>query len=32
VQAAIDGGEYGELIEKYETPLGAVDEATINGG
>ncbi|WP_261164368.1 ABC transporter substrate-binding protein [Microbacterium sp. Marseille-Q6965] len=32
VQAVIDNGEYGELIEKYETPLGAVDEATINGG
>jgi len=32
VQAVIDSGEYDKLIEEYETPLGAVDEATINGG
>ncbi len=32
VQAIIDNGEYAELLEKYDTPLGAVEEATINAG
>lgn len=32
VQAVIDSGDYQKLIEEYETPLGAIDEATVNGG
>lgn len=32
LQAIIDDGTYQELLEKYEVPLGAVDEATVNGG
>ncbi|OCG75596.1 ABC transporter substrate-binding protein [Microbacterium sediminis] len=32
IQAVIDSGDYDKLIEEYQTPLGAVDEATINGG
>lgn len=32
VQAVIDDGTYAELIEKYETPLGAIDSATVNAG
>lgn len=32
LQAIIDDGTYSELIEKYETPLGAVESATINAG
>lgn len=32
LQAVIDDGTYAELLEKYEVPLGAVDEATVNGG
>lgn len=31
LQAIIDNGEYQKLIDKYETPLGAVDSATVNG-
>lgn len=32
VQATMDDGSYQELIEKYDTPQGALDEATINAG
>lgn len=32
LQAVIDDGSYQKLIEKYQTPLGAVTSATINGG
>lgn len=32
VQAMIDDGTYADLIDKYETPLGAIDSATINAG
>ena len=32
VQAVIDDGTYDELLKKYDVPLGAVDEATVNGG
>lgn len=32
LQAIIDDGTYADLLEKYEVPLGAVDEATVNGG
>lgn len=32
LQAIIDDGTYTDLIEKYETPLGAVESATINAG
>ncbi|MDI6911091.1 ABC transporter substrate-binding protein [Nocardioides sp.] len=32
MQALIDSGDYQDLIEEYDTPLGAIDEATVNGG
>lgn len=32
LQAIIDDGTYERLLEKYEVPLGAVDEPTVNGG
>ena len=32
LQALIDDGTYADLIAKYETPLGAVESATINAG
>jgi polar amino acid transport system substrate-binding protein len=32
VQAIIDDGTYGELIDEYQTPLGAIDSATVNAG
>lgn len=32
LQAIIDDGTYAALIEKYQTPLGAVESATINAG
>lgn len=32
VQATIDDGSYQELIDEYNTPQGAIDEATINAG
>lgn len=32
VQATMDDGSYQQLIEKYDTPQGAIDEATINAG
>jgi len=32
LQAIIDSGDYDKIIAKYEVPLGAIDEATINGG
>jgi polar amino acid transport system substrate-binding protein len=32
LQAIIDDGTYGELIDKYKTPLGAIDSATVNAG
>lgn len=32
LQAIIDDGTYKKLIDKYEVPLGAVTEATVNGG
>ena len=32
MQAIIDDGSYAELIEKYDTPLGAVESATVNAG
>lgn len=32
VQAIIDSGDYKKLIDEYETPLGALDKATVNGG
>ncbi|MGO0577597.1 ABC transporter substrate-binding protein [Ornithinimicrobium panacihumi] len=32
IQAIIDSGDYQKLIDKYEVPLGAIDEATINAG
>jgi polar amino acid transport system substrate-binding protein len=32
LQAIIDDGSYAKLIEKYQTPLGAVDSATVNAG
>lgn len=32
LQAVIDDGSYAKLITKYETPLGAVKSAAINGG
>lgn len=31
LQAIMDNGEYQALIDEYETPLGAIDEATVNG-
>jgi polar amino acid transport system substrate-binding protein len=32
LQAVIDDGTYTKLLKKYDVPLGAVDEATVNGG
>lgn len=32
VQATIDDGSYKQLIDKYQTPQGAIEKATINGG
>ena len=32
LQAIIDDGSYQELIDDYQTPLGAIESATINGG
>ncbi|WOQ18222.1 ABC transporter substrate-binding protein [Raineyella sp. W15-4] len=32
VQAIMDDGSYQKLIEKYDTPQGAIDKATINAG
>lgn len=32
LQAVMDSGDYDALIEEYEVPLGAIDEAAINGG
>ena len=32
VQATVDDGSYAKLIEKYQTPQGAIDKATINAG
>jgi len=32
LQAIIDDGTYGELLEEYEVPLGAIDQVTVNGG
>jgi polar amino acid transport system substrate-binding protein len=32
LQAVIDDGTYEEILKKYDVPLGAVDEATVNGG
>lgn len=32
LQALMDNGDYQELIDKYETPLGAIESATINAG
>ncbi|MEO5708832.1 MAG: ABC transporter substrate-binding protein [Nocardioidaceae bacterium] len=32
VQAVIDDGSYQKLIDKYKVPLGAVEQATVNGG
>ncbi|MDQ4005825.1 MAG: transporter substrate-binding domain-containing protein, partial [Actinomycetota bacterium] len=32
LQAIIDDGSYARLIEKYQTPLGAVESATVNAG
>jgi polar amino acid transport system substrate-binding protein len=32
LQAIIDDGTYADLIDKYQTPLGSVDEATVNAG
>lgn len=32
VQAIIDDGTYAELIEKYDTPLGAITSGTVNAG
>jgi polar amino acid transport system substrate-binding protein len=32
LQAIIDDGTYADLIAEYETPLGAVESATINAG
>ncbi|GAA5166097.1 ABC transporter substrate-binding protein [Ornithinimicrobium tianjinense] len=32
LQAVMDSGDYQKLIDAYEVPLGAIDEATINGG
>ncbi len=32
LQSVIDDGTYAELIASYETPLGAVESATINAG
>jgi polar amino acid transport system substrate-binding protein len=32
LQAIIDDGTYGELIDEYQTPLGAIDSATVNAG
>ncbi len=32
VQATMDDGSYAKLIEKYQTPQGAIDKATINAG
>jgi polar amino acid transport system substrate-binding protein len=32
LQAVIDDGTYAKLIDKYQTPLGAVDQATVNAG
>ena len=32
LQAIIDDGSYQELIDEYQTPLGAIESATINGG
>lgn len=32
LQAVMDSGDYQKLIDDYETPLGAIDSATVNGG
>jgi polar amino acid transport system substrate-binding protein len=32
LQAIIDDGTYGKLVDKYQTPLGAIDSATVNAG
>lgn len=32
LQAIIDDGSYAELIDEYQTPLGAIDSATVNAG
>lgn len=32
LQAIIDSGDYDKIIAEYDVPLGAIDEATINGG
>jgi polar amino acid transport system substrate-binding protein len=32
LQSIIDSGDYDKIVGKYEVPLGAVDEATVNGG
>ena len=32
LQAVIDDGTYEEILKKYDVPLGAVDEATVNKG
>lgn len=32
VQATMDNGSYKKLIDTYDTPLGAIDKATINAG
>ncbi|WP_194793197.1 ABC transporter substrate-binding protein [Raineyella fluvialis] len=32
VQATMDDGSYKKLIDKYDTPQGAIDKATINAG
>lgn len=32
VQATIDDGSYQKLIDAYDTPQGAIDEATVNAG
>ena len=32
LQAIIDDGSYAKLIDEYQTPLGAIDSATVNAG
>jgi polar amino acid transport system substrate-binding protein len=32
LQAVMDSGDYKKLIDEYQTPLGALESATINGG
>ena len=32
LQQVMDDGDYQKLIDKYETPLGAIESATVNGG